>query len=142
MTALSPYIHATGQAAEQIAFYEHVFGATSKVMTYGEMGDQSEMKDKIMHGQVYLKTGEIIMIADSHPDAPEAITGQYPAIGFSGTGEADLESITGYWERITEGGEIIMPFAKQMWGDMYGQVVDKFGVRWHFNVDAKGEGWQ
>lgn len=138
MTALSPYIHATGQAAEQIAFYEQVFGATSKVMTYGQMGDTSEMADKIMHGQVYFQDGSVLMIADSPEGSPETTTGQYPAIAISGAGEADMDTVTGYWEKITDGGEIVMPLERQVWGDMYGQVIDKYGVRWHFNVDAKG----
>lgn len=28
------------------------------------------------------------------------------------------------------GGEVRMPFAQQMWGDHYGQLVDPFGITW------------
>ena len=31
----------------------------------------------------------------------------------------------------------MMPFEKQMWGDVYGQCKDKFGVRWMVDVVAQ-----
>lgn len=27
-----------------------------------------------------------------------------------------------------------MPLEKQMWGDVYGQLVDQFGIVWHCNI--------
>ena len=27
-----------------------------------------------------------------------------------------------------------MPLERQMWGDDYGQLVDKFGILWHVNI--------
>lgn len=36
---------------------------------------------------------------------------------------------------LSEGGEILMPFALQFWGAMSGMVVDMFGVRWQITVE-------
>ena len=35
---------------------------------------------------------------------------------------------------LGEGGEITTPLAEQMWGDVYGDLTDKFGIIWAFNV--------
>ena len=38
-------------------------------------------------------------------------------------------------ERLAaDGGEIHMPFELAPWGEHYGQVIDKYGLLWHFNV--------
>ena len=29
-----------------------------------------------------------------------------------------------------------MPFDKAPWGDFYGQVTDRYGITWMFDVDA------
>ena len=29
-----------------------------------------------------------------------------------------------------------MPFEKQMWGDEYGQLVDRFGISWMVNLGS------
>lgn len=28
----------------------------------------------------------------------------------------------------------LIPLQKQMWGDEYGQLVDRFGIIWHVNI--------
>jgi PhnB protein len=35
------------------------------------------------------------------------------------------------------GGKVDMPLAKQFWGDTFGMVTDKFGIRWMVNIAAK-----
>jgi len=32
--------------------------------------------------------------------------------------------------RYSEDGEIEMPFDRQFWGDYFGSLTDKFGIRW------------
>ena len=38
------------------------------------------------------------------------------------------------------GGTVIMPLEKQMWGDEYGQLVDKFGISWMVNIGQPQQG--
>jgi PhnB protein len=44
------------------------------------------------------------------------------------------EGLEEAWEKLSDGGEVQMPFEKQMWGDLYGQCKDRFGVRWMVDV--------
>jgi PhnB protein len=34
---------------------------------------------------------------------------------------------------LSEGGEVVMPLAKQFWGDYYGLCKDRFGISWMIN---------
>jgi PhnB protein len=36
--------------------------------------------------------------------------------------------------KLSAGGSEIDPLRIEMWGDYYGSLVDKFGVRWMFDV--------
>ena len=37
---------------------------------------------------------------------------------------------------LAAGGSVNMPFELAPWGSYYGQVFDRFGVMWSFDVDA------
>lgn len=37
-----------------------------------------------------------------------------------------------------KGGEVHMPLEKQMWGDLFGQCADRFGVTWLVNIRSAG----
>ncbi|MCO8269995.1 hypothetical protein M1L60_05240 [Actinoplanes sp. TRM 88003] len=58
-----------------------------------------------------------------------------PYLTFDGTAREAMEfyrSVLGGDLKVNTFGE----FGKQMWGDVYGQLVDKFGVPWMVNVVA------
>lgn len=38
--------------------------------------------------------------------------------------------------RLSVGGKIDMPIAKQFWGDTFGMLTDKFGVHWMVNISS------
>ena len=35
---------------------------------------------------------------------------------------------------LAEGGKITMPLEKQFWGATFGQLIDRFGNQWMFNL--------
>ena len=35
-----------------------------------------------------------------------------------------------YFNKLSEGGKVIMPFEDAFWGSKFGMLEDKFGVRW------------
>ncbi len=45
-----------------------------------------------------------------------------------------MESLRRYWEQLSDGATVTVPFEKQMWGDEFGALVDKFGIPWMVNV--------
>ena len=56
-----------------------------------------------------------------------------PVIEMSGTDEAAL---SGYWNKLKEGGTIQQPLEKAPWGDSFGMCVDRFGVTWMVNIGS------
>ena len=40
---------------------------------------------------------------------------------------------------LSEGGQVEMPIADQVWGDYYGSLKDRFGVHWMVNYGAPRE---
>ena len=39
---------------------------------------------------------------------------------------------------VAEGGQVVMPLERQMWGDTFGMCVDKFGMPWMVNIAGAG----
>ncbi len=45
----------------------------------------------------------------------------------------DADAARALFEALSAGGRVTVPFAKQFWGDRYGNFTDKFGVQWAMN---------
>ena len=52
-------------------------------------------------------------------------------ISLSGDDEAELR---GYFDKLSDEGTVTMPLEKQMWGDYFGMLNDRFGVAWMVNI--------
>lgn len=46
------------------------------------------------------------------------------------------EEINTYFSKLSAGGVVNMPLAKQFWGATYGQLTDKYGVLWSLNYES------
>jgi PhnB protein len=129
-SSLNPYISFADNARQAMEFYKDVFGGTLTSNTFGEYGTEGPEADKIMHSQLETDAGFTLMGADT-PSGMERTAGNNIAISLSGD---DSEELHGYWEKLSDGGTISVPMEKQMWGDEFGQCVDKFGVGWLVNI--------
>ena len=132
---LNPYIGFNGQAKEAIEFYKNVFGGKLSVSTFGESGMNQEPNDanKIMHGSLEADNGMTLMVSDTASHSTYE-SGARISISLSGDNEEELK---GYWDKLSEGGKIEVPLEKAPWGDMFGMLDDKFGVKWLVNIAGK-----
>jgi PhnB protein len=131
---LNPYISFDGNAREAMQFYEQVFGGDLTLSTFSEFGDPNAPGgDKIMHGQLETSTGFTIMGADT-PPGQGYDPGNNFAVSLSGEDDGELR---GYWERLSDGGNVTVPLEKQMWGDEFGMCVDRFGTPWMVNISQQ-----
>jgi len=131
-TKLNPYISFKDNAREAMEFYKSVFGGTLDVNTFKEFHasqDPSE-DDKLMHAQLETDNGLTLMAADT-PNSMEYSPGSSISISLSGETEEELR---GYYDKLSEGGAVVMPMEKAPWGDVFGMCNDKFGVTWMVNV--------
>ena len=128
---LNPYLNFSGNTKEAMEFYKSVFGGTLDVNTFGEYGEQNpDLADKVMHSQLETDNGFTLMASDP-PPGMEVQTGNNMAISLSGD---DADALRGYWDKLSAGGNALMPLEKQMWGDTFGMCTDKFGVPWMVNI--------
>jgi PhnB protein len=95
----------------------------------------AEGGDRIMHGVLAAPNGFVLMGADTPPGTP---VGEHAGYTISLSGD-DEETLHGYWDRLSEGGEIEVPLEKQMWGDTFGQCRDRFGISWLVNITGQGD---
>lgn len=128
---LNPYItFADGKAKSAMEFYKDVFGGNLTMNTFGSFGAEGEPHaDLIMHSNLDTDAGYTIMASDIPPGMPHT-AGNTITISLSGTDE----ELHRYWDRLSEGGTVAIPMEKQMWGDEFGQCVDKFGITWVVNI--------
>jgi PhnB protein len=128
---LNPYIGFDGTAREAMEFYKGVFGGELTVNTFGEFGSQgSPDADKIMHSQLETDRGFTLMASDT-PSGMGRTPGDTITISLSGEDGGELR---GYWEKLSDGGNVTMPLEKQMWGDEFGMCIDRFGIPWMVNI--------
>ena len=126
---LNPYITFNGNCAEAMGFYASVFGGEPQVMSFRDSGMDA---DGVMHAALDTPAGFHIFASDTLEGMGQPLQqGNNLQISLSGD-EAD--ALRGYWDGLGDGGQVVMPLERQMWGDDYGLVVDKFGVQWHVNI--------
>lgn len=133
---LNPYLNFDGTAREAMTFYQQVLGGRLDVMTFGQYGMEGEGADGVMHAYLENDHGFVVMASDIPPGQDGAATGASNVhVSLSG----DDERLRGYWDGLAEGATVTMPLEKQMWGDEYGALVDRFGISWMVNIGS-GEG--
>ena len=128
---LNPYISFDNSARQAMEFYRGVFGGNLTMNTFGEFGQaDSPDADKIMHSQLDTDNGFTLMASDT-PAGMQRNPGDTITVSLSGE---DADELRGYWEKLSDGGNVTMPLEKQMWGDEFGMCVDRFGIPWMVNI--------
>ncbi|MEO7236147.1 MAG: VOC family protein [Lapillicoccus sp.] len=129
---LNPYLNFGTDAAEAMAFYQSVFGGELTTSLFKEFGTEGADGDLVMHGQLVTDAGFTLMGADT-PSFMERKTGSAIVVSLSGD---ESEALHGYWTKLTDGATVSTPLEKQMWGDEFGQLTDRYGVDWLVNIGA------
>jgi PhnB protein len=131
---LNPYISYPGTARQAMEFYRGVFGGELNISTFGEFGGaggpDGPDPDGIMHAQLETPSGYTLMASDT-PPGMDVTPGTNISVSLSGD---DSDQLRGYFQKLSDGGTVTMPLEKQMWGDEFGQCMDKFGINWMVNI--------
>ncbi len=134
-SALNPYISFKDNAREAMTFYQTVFGGKLELSTFKDFHaseDPSE-DDKIMHAMLQADNGISFMGSDT-PDRMAYTPGARISMALSGD---NVDELTGYFNKLSEGGKVVMPLGQAPWGAYFGMVADKFGVEWMVNIAPK-----
>ena len=137
MALLNPYLTFEGNAREAMETYKESFGGTLDSNPFGDFGatgGDGPPADGVMHAQLKSGDGFTLMASDGAPGQPVEPNGTISLSGDEG------DSLRRYFEALSEGGNIVMPLERQMWGDEFGQCVDRFGVGWMVNIAGSTDG--
>jgi PhnB protein len=128
---LNPYLRFAGDARQAMEFYRSVFGGELSVNTFGESGmADSPQADQIMHATLVADNGFTLMASDT-PQGMAHEPGNTITVSVSGD---ESDALRGYWKKLSEGATIQIELEKQMWGDEFGQLVDRFGIPWMIDI--------
>lgn len=137
--ALIPYLTFDGNTKEVIDFYVNVFELEkAQIMYFKDMPEDpnfpvtSEIENLVMHASIDIG-GDLIMFSDLIKDmTSKMIVGNNIDIMYS---IKDFDKLKNVYDKLADGGQILMPFAATFWSKGYGKLVDKFGIGWQLNVD-------
>jgi PhnB protein len=131
---LNPYLSFRDNAREAMEFYRSVFGGELRVNTFKEYNASSDPSedDLVMHAQLEGEHGVVFMGSDT-PRRMEYKPGSNFSMSLSGDDDAVL---SGWFQKLADGGTVTMPLEKAMWGDTFGMVVDRYGVNWLVNISG------
>jgi PhnB protein len=130
---LNPYLSFQDTARDAMEFYQSVFGGELFVSTFGEMGDpDAGGANLVMHASLQTPSGYVLFASDTAPGMDFA-PGSQITISLSGDGDSGDE-LRGYWDKLSADGTVRMPLERQMWGDDFGMVTDRFGIDWMVNI--------
>lgn len=128
---LNPYISFRDNARQAMEFYQSVFGGELTLSTFTEgTGVEGPGGDQIMHASLETSSGFQLMAADT-PPGMEHSPGTSISISLSGE---DGDELRGYWQKLSQDGTVAVPLEKQVWGDEFGMLVDRFGIQWMVNI--------
>jgi PhnB protein len=131
---LNPYLTFNGNAREAMEFYHSVLGGELSVNTFGEFGNPDPAQaDRIMHAMLAGDKGTL-MASDAAPGTPFTPSNNSMTCSLSGGPGDGLEEV---WAKLSDGGQVTLPFEKQVWGDQFGMCVDRFGVPWMVNISQQ-----
>jgi len=130
--ALTPFLMFTGQAEEAMRFYVSTF-PDAEVLSI----DRNPPDEEAMEGTV---SGAAFRIADLTLrciDSPDVHAfGFTPSVSFFF--DCESESILdGLFDRLSEGGSVLMPPGEYPFARRFAWISDRFGVSWQLSVAAE-----
>lgn len=130
---LNPYLGFRDNARQAMEFYRSALGGELTISTFGEFGQTgSPTENLVMHSLLETPDGFTLMAADTPHDL-DYNPGTNISISLSGD---DADSLRSQFANLSDGGAVLVPLAVQMWGDEFGMLQDRFGIRWMVNIAA------
>ncbi|ANU24089.1 VOC family protein [Planococcus donghaensis] len=140
---LFPYLNFDGNGREAAYFYTEVLGGELvSLMTFGDANEEDvegmpdEAKNLVMNAQIDLKNGDMLMISDVVPSLGMSEFKQGNNISVTLFLD-DIEEARAVFNKLAEGGNIVMKLQETFWTPLYGSLTDKFGIDWQISVEPK-----
>lgn len=144
MARVSTYLNFPRSTEEAFLFYKSVFGTefSAPISRFKDLPPSSGQpplaeadRNLVMHVELPILGGHVLMGTDAPESMGFALTpGNNMSINLEPDTRSETERI---FKALSAGGKVEMPLQEMFWGGYFGNLVDRFGVRWMFNCANK-----
>lgn len=138
---IHPYLNFDGQAEEAMNFYKSILGGEfdGGINYFSEIPGMDhlteEEKKRVMHVTLKISDEVKIMASDNMPSLGHKLNvGNHNYISLMPDSKEQGQK---FFDGLSEGGEVEMPYEKAFWGSYYGSFKDKYGNGWMVNYNLK-----
>jgi len=123
-----------GNCAEVLEFYAKVFDTKpGQITKYGDGPSDRQIpgfENKIMYSDMIIGS-ENVMFSDAPPHGAPFVAGNNFCMSYR---SKDFDKLHRIFDALSGGGTVIMPLQKTFFSELYGMVIDKFGIAWNVMV--------
>lgn len=134
----TPYLFFNGTCREAMEHYAEVFGAkVEMMMSFAELPPSEDLvvpedkKDRLMHAAIQWPDGSMLMASDNLDDDQPAMAGSSISMALPTVAAGQAA-----FDKLSDGGEIGMPYGPTFWTPGFGTVKDRYGTRWMITTSA------
>ena len=129
---LEAYLFFPGNTEEAMHHYQGILGGDLSITRRGDVDPTAPQDEKHRVINASLGTGTFTLRANDRADATSEVQTRIE-LTIVGTDEDHLRRI---FNGLSEGGTVKTPLEKMFWGDIFGGLIDKFGIGWQVNITA------
>jgi PhnB protein len=132
---LNAYLFFPGSTEQAIAFYQQVFGGQVTITRRGDVDPTAateQEKNQVINA--LLTGGDITLRASDREDASASPQTRIE-LSLIGTDDTRLRAL---FDGLANGGTVQTKLERQFWGDIFGSVIDKYGIGWQVNIGTAG----
>jgi PhnB protein len=134
MATLIPYLTFGTKCREAMSFYRDCLGGKLTLMTVGESPVAGQMPKEahglIMHAS--LEGGSFDLMASDNLGDGDVTIGTAINLMLNCSSESEIRAI---FPKLAAGGTVNSELKAEFWGSIYGDLTDRYGLRWMFNFD-------
>ena len=120
-----------GKAEEAINYYVSIFDHT-EILSIERYGPNEAGEEGTVLRASFSLYGQVFMCIDSNMRHDFSFT---PSMSLFVTCATE-EEIGRLFEKLSQGGQVLMPLAAYPFSDKFGWVSDKYGVSWQLNLES------
>lgn len=143
MARVSTYLNFERNTEEAFNFYKSVFGTEfigdiDRMGTAPEDPEQplsEEDKNLVMNVQLPILAGHVLMGTDTPASMGfQLVKGNNVYINLEPDTRKETEEL---FDALSQDGTVEVELQQMFWGDYFGSLTDKFGLKWMFNCSEK-----
>lgn len=143
MPSINPYLNFQGNTEEAFKFYQSIFGGEfiGGISRFKDSPESDELpeheKAKVMHIGLPFGDSNMLMATDALESMNQKVNSGnnvYLCISADSRKQAD-----DFFNGLSDGAETEMEMQDMFWGDYFGMLTDKFGIKWMVSFSENGQ---